>query len=256
MSNSETGRDQDLIDAVAWRPGEPDEDGNVIESGTRIVITRRMFNEPGWMLSRASEMLGFPLQLRCARTPDRSLSIQESIRRQNSLACYLTLYLDTPDPTKLGRASAGGGDMHDEVVLVRQDGGPLQLQHIDVLCAFATSHTDIMHYQLRYFPDKAAEAQRVWAQYTPQAFARCLENERRDPHEDIGSLEGIESPILQFCGRCCEERQDDGSPLLVCAVCRRRRYCSKECQRNDYRRHKWFCRKPSGKRVVPKRSDS
>lgn len=241
MSSNET--DQGLIDAVAWRPGEPDENGNVIESGTRIVITRRMFNEPGWMLSRASEMLGFPLKIRCARAPDSGLDEKESNRRQNTLAYYLTLYLDTPDPRKLG-CLTGEGTLIDEVIFVRQDGGPLQLQHIDVLCAFATSHMDLMHYQLRDFPDRAAEAQRIWAQYTPQAFAKCLEDERRDPHEDIGSLEGVESPILQFCGRCCEERQDDGSPLLACAVCRRRRYCSKECQRNDYRRHKRFCRRP------------
>ncbi|KXT03031.1 hypothetical protein AC578_636 [Pseudocercospora eumusae] len=254
MSNSEADRDQDLIDAVTWRPGQPEENGNLVEFGTRIVITRRMFNEPGWMLSRASEMLGFPLKIRCARAPDPSLNRQEMIRRQNSLACYLTLYLNTPGPTTLGLGTGGAGDIIDEVVFVRQDGGPLQLQHIDVLYIFATSHTDIMQYQLGDFPGRAAEAQRIWAQFTPRAFARCLEDERRNPHEDTGSLEGVESPILQLCGRCCEEKQDDGSPMLVCAVCRRRRYCSKECQRYDYRRHKRFCRKPGGERGMPRRS--
>ncbi len=49
--------------------------------------------------------------------------------------------------------------------------------------------------------------------------------------------------LTSYCFRCqhCPSADDDDEPLKTCARCHVRRYCSRDCQRNDWPRHKAEC---------------
>mmetsp|Transcript_7028 Transcript_7028/g.11092 ORF Transcript_7028/g.11092 Transcript_7028/m.11092 type:complete len:287 (+) Transcript_7028:854-1714(+) len=61
---------------------------------------------------------------------------------------------------------------------------------------------------------------------------------RQGPH-------GLVDPtfLSNVCAACFQSTDDIGKRLLKCSVCRVVRYCSKECQKVDWARHKRFCTK-------------
>ena len=48
-----------------------------------------------------------------------------------------------------------------------------------------------------------------------------------------------------LCNTCSKERTASGEELLKCAGCGKVRYCSKECQRADWKSHKGLCKSQS-----------
>jgi hypothetical protein len=49
-------------------------------------------------------------------------------------------------------------------------------------------------------------------------------------------------PAARECRKCCRAGGEE-QELLVCRGCMRVKYCSKECQRGDWRRHRGICRR-------------
>lgn len=43
------------------------------------------------------------------------------------------------------------------------------------------------------------------------------------------------------CGVCEASNCADGKPLMACSKCKRSFYCSKECQKKDWKWHKLYC---------------
>jgi hypothetical protein len=44
------------------------------------------------------------------------------------------------------------------------------------------------------------------------------------------------------CAVCQKEEREDGRALLICARCKKEKYCSIECQKKRWQRHKQYCK--------------
>lgn len=62
---------------------------------------------------------------------------------------------------------------------------------------------------------------------------------------EAGSLEATDSEDRELpqhiCFVCGESKTKDGKALLKCGNCGFARYCSKECQKKAWKKHKTFC---------------
>jgi hypothetical protein len=60
-------------------------------------------------------------------------------------------------------------------------------------------------------------------------------------HESRKGKGGLRFP-LEACGGCGVERREGNQPLGSCTRCKAQKYCSVECQREDYRNHRGRCK--------------
>lgn len=44
------------------------------------------------------------------------------------------------------------------------------------------------------------------------------------------------------CGGCGAKQRRDGEELDECSKCHKRRYCSRQCQKDDWKTHKTVCK--------------
>ena len=58
--------------------------------------------------------------------------------------------------------------------------------------------------------------------------------------DDSESKTGDNSTLFNFCSNC-QKQPKDPSDLKICSKCRLSKYCSRECQAADWRRHKYAC---------------
>jgi len=77
-------------------------------------------------------------------------------------------------------------------------------------------------------------------------------NERKGLHREAAALKiQLDIPYSPMdpqvgaivCASCFQAVDEFGKGLMKCSVCRIVRYCSKECQKSDWQRHKNFCKK-------------
>lgn len=74
----------------------------------------------------------------------------------------------------------------------------------------------------------------------------------------VPAMSDSEKRIIHMCGRCAK-RAAEGSDqhdagLMVCTRCHNRRYCSRECQKADWKMHKPACdRMVAAERTVAQR---
>lgn len=48
------------------------------------------------------------------------------------------------------------------------------------------------------------------------------------------------------CGACgCKTAKGGSGALLLCSKCKKKRYCSRECQKEHWKKHKLICNAPS-----------
>lgn len=52
--------------------------------------------------------------------------------------------------------------------------------------------------------------------------------------------------VISTCLTCAKEERDDGSKLLTCTKCKAGKYCSRACQRSDWKHHKKWCKLVEG----------
>ncbi|EME82609.1 uncharacterized protein MYCFIDRAFT_174176 [Pseudocercospora fijiensis CIRAD86] len=134
MTMSDKTGAQELVDVVIWCADEQPTDNGFHEFGLAGKLPKNIFDcdLPGvWTHSTTSETLGVPVKFYGIR----SSSFEESVCRQNGLTRWLSLRCDSPDPKILGQFYPG------------QDGGPLQVQHIEILHAFSVKNADLMLFQ-------------------------------------------------------------------------------------------------------------
>ena len=69
------------------------------------------------------------------------------------------------------------------------------------------------------------------------------DDEGVDFGDEVKELAGklVDLPVL--CETCDARERKRGGVLLQCAKCKRTRYCSVECQKGDWKRHKKSCGK-------------
>ncbi|KAI1505698.1 hypothetical protein F5X99DRAFT_428791 [Biscogniauxia marginata] len=74
------------------------------------------------------------------------------------------------------------------------------------------------------FAVRAAISPPFWAPFADNVF-----------HPDFGN-------IIEGCAACGMKKARDGADLMSCARCRKLKYCSRECQRADWKNHKVVCK--------------
>jgi len=80
------------------------------------------------------------------------------------------------------------------------------------------------------------------------AFVRSVE---KHPHLLSVSVlvpitEAAQIAFYESLGEYCHQCGTSGTPTLRCSACQQARYCSKVCQRQNWKHHKTICRKPLG----------
>jgi hypothetical protein len=58
---------------------------------------------------------------------------------------------------------------------------------------------------------------------------------------DVGHIEKPSESSGDRCRVCDRDRSRNGTALLKCAKCHDAKYCSAECQRTDWKKHKAVC---------------
>ncbi|KAF2213895.1 hypothetical protein CERZMDRAFT_95923 [Cercospora zeae-maydis SCOH1-5] len=77
---------------------------------------------------------------------------------------------------------------------------------------------------------KADAQPELFRERAEQLMALCAKEDAKAPkHGD------------EVCGNCGAETRADGSPLLTCGKCKKRRYCSTDCQKKEWKSHKKVC---------------
>ncbi|KAI1161159.1 hypothetical protein F5B18DRAFT_674905 [Nemania serpens] len=82
---------------------------------------------------------------------------------------------------------------------------------------------------------RAAISPAFWAPFADDIYSPDMSN--------LGEkIAGVgKTPIDGRCASCGKNKQADGSALMNCARCRKVKYCSRECQRKDWKAHKSAC---------------
>ncbi|KAI0804899.1 hypothetical protein GGR55DRAFT_690858 [Xylaria sp. FL0064] len=76
-----------------------------------------------------------------------------------------------------------------------------------------------------------------WAPFAEDMYSPDLGNLGKKSVGNVGK-----TPVDGGCASCGKKKQTDGSGLLNCARCMKVKYCSRECQRTDWKAHKSVCK--------------
>ncbi|KAI1821825.1 hypothetical protein F4861DRAFT_541599 [Xylaria intraflava] len=88
--------------------------------------------------------------------------------------------------------------------------------------------------ELAKYAVRAAISPAFWAPFSDDAY-------RPDQMADI-VLNAQDVFLGKKCTNCGKDKQADGGSLLSCGRCMKAKYCSRSCQRADWREHKRFCK--------------
>ncbi|KAI1149109.1 hypothetical protein F4825DRAFT_469448 [Nemania diffusa] len=80
---------------------------------------------------------------------------------------------------------------------------------------------------------RAAISPAFWAPFADDVYCPDMSGDAIATGAGASSGEG--------CQSCGKDKQEDGSGLLNCTGCRKVKYCSRECQRADWKKHKPVC---------------
>lgn len=90
--------------------------------------------------------------------------------------------------------------------------------------------------------------QRLKAKLTPEGFhAFFVEHRLHKVRTGEPGYEKTISPVLVTFGEVkpacgtCYAKADGGTQLMICAKCKARRYCGRECQKAEWKKHKKVC---------------
>jgi hypothetical protein len=59
----------------------------------------------------------------------------------------------------------------------------------------------------------------------------------------------------EVCGNCCAKQAKDGTALKRCSRCKKRTYCSVECQKENYPAHATKCKADAAEAKAEKKDD-
>ena len=100
---------------------------------------------------------------------------------------------------------------------------------------------------------KAVEA--IVKKHRPEQNVRITEVENNSPIESVpvDILNGVArgtyaAPTYDkgACGNCTAKQAGDGGALRLCGRCKVRKYCSRDCQKEHWKLHKWVCQELGG----------
>ncbi|KAK4541986.1 hypothetical protein LTR36_007186 [Oleoguttula mirabilis] len=202
--------------------------------------------------------LGIPLRLACMANIATSVNVPNY--NENYVTSLLGVVVDPEDarfgeyvPERFVKTREGS------VMLFRSDGKDFGQEQAEALLAYCGAELEMVYDVIPKMRaagiDAKAVAKGVAAKaLTPAAYTKFWEAYRGEKLKADMDWEGLECPAVvqggqaeqgggseDVCGACTAEEGKGGSPLLQCGRCKTQRYCSKECQRKDWRAHKVGC---------------
>lgn len=198
-----------------------------------------LFDLQGWSDLSLPHALGIPLK-------GIGLGDQEIFPARNREAECLTLLVDPKDPGFgfADRTTVGS------LLVCRKDGTPFNCQQMDVLQAYSAHRLhEVFDAPQRKERGEVVDAEEIAGRLlTPEAFVEYFEEYKKEMVKTDASWAKVKCPVqlpakygVEVCGACGGKEGKEGAVLLQCAKCKGQKYCSKECQKEDWKRHKSGC---------------
>ena len=94
--------------------------------------------------------------------------------------------------------------------------------------------------KLSKYAARAAISPAFWAPFADDMYSPDLGKLGDLGRKDVAG--GGRTSVDDQCASCGKNKQSDGSGLLKCSRCMKVKYCSRECQRTDWKTHKSVCK--------------
>ncbi|KAK4500793.1 hypothetical protein PRZ48_008985 [Zasmidium cellare] len=207
------------------------------------MISADTFNGDGWISSDLSTRLGMPLKIKQTTTPSLPPGYNVYSRILNALLANADV-----DSEDFGKYMAP--PMFGAAVMVREDGQPLG-REVEILlqligkfvCAFLQGYGTDFDDKHRKEMDRFVEPRIFGTQWR----LHCMLNAAKATNQvEKNFWLSIEPPKPVYkkkegCAKC-ETKASEETKLMICAACKTTEYCSRECQKEDWKDHKQYCK--------------
>ncbi|KAK4624909.1 uncharacterized protein CLAFUR5_05683 [Fulvia fulva] len=210
------------------------------ESGdpTEMHISADPFNDDThWVISPISKQLGLPVKV--------AIYSSEDAQQENETARLLFLDAEIGSPSF---ALSTCDPCMGPVIVLRCDG-----QDIDATTRLTlTGKTQEYIHDVRDRFDDLKSGEQTIEEFYAHARARFTRESAAKLYRDLmDGIAGYLNPFkaitaggIRFCAGCGAIKATSGRALLVCGRCGVGRYCSRECQKQEWQVHKSGCKKP------------
>lgn len=226
----------------------PIQDGGMVVH--ELASAPRSEIDEGMVVPALTRLLGFPLMVH----PIGSI-FQPVDNLYNQRAHLLFLEVDV---NKKSFGTFATPPVMGNITVERCDGKSLKSPQLYSLIGFIDSQIGgvIRDWNTASTQRKHGLKAYLWSMLRPRTFYQFFEDQRGMPGFEM--WEGVENPVQiteeerkkPICSACFVMGRPDGKPLLKCGACGKVAYCSKECQKSDWKQgHKLVCKK-AGKQAA------
>lgn len=175
----------------------------------------------------------------------------------NEVITLLGVFVDDPDDVAFGTYSSERffRTWTDYALLFRTDGRAFEREHAEALiqyCGNALSPLYQIGSQRPVGEAREALITEATELMSPEAYAGYWRAHREETIKEgdegwvdlecpVVSDLVIEGHLTEVCRECGASKANGGGMLLRCGRCRKRTYCSKQCQKADWGKHKRSC---------------
>ncbi|EME45781.1 hypothetical protein DOTSEDRAFT_34222 [Dothistroma septosporum NZE10] len=204
-----------------------------------VRIDANDFNDSGnWVISPATKQFSVPVKIGRYEVPDE-------VQGLNETATNLFLCIDVDSQYF---ALPQGNPVRGSIVMVRCDGQDLDEHTIYAMAALTVGYINATGRRFKEVTSGELSLEtfyiEVKAQLTRERAAKRYQDLKQDEMAYENPFRITPADGVKFCDSCGATQRALGDALFLCGVCGEGRYCSKECQKREWKVHKSSCKKP------------